>query len=240
MHHVRASHNHVRVHCLSPSKYMSAFGFVGFVLSYFGMFSFSVLASFSLGFPMVFLYFSHIFNGLPPFALLAFIFLFCHWFPTFSSLFPCFPLVFLRVPCFLIGFPAGSVPLVFILFPNVVVVFHCPWFSVVFDWFSFYSPNFFVVLFHWFPSLSHQSFFICISCSCCSLLLLLFLFLLLLLLLTWGMVALKIESSRGVGGEGAAPPPKALGGSRCSAPLPCCCSSLDFCCCCCSTSSSCC
>ena len=44
------------------------------------------------------------------------------------------------------------------------------------------------------------------------------------------MMALKIKSRRGVGvgGEGAAPPPKALGGSRCSVPLPCCCSLIGF------------
>ena len=42
------------------------------------------------------------------------------------------------------------------------------------------------------------------------------------------MMALKIRSGRGVGGEGAAPPPKALGGSRCGVALPCCCSLVDF------------
>ena len=71
-----------------------------------------------------------------------------------------------------------------------------------------YSPNSFIV-FYWFPSLSHQSFFICISCSCCSLLLLLFLFLLplLLLLLTWGMVALKIKAGGGLGERAQRLPP---------------------------------
>ena len=38
--------------------------------------------------------------------------------------------------------------------------------------------------------------------------------LLLVLLLTCGMMALKIKSGRGAGWEGAAPPPKALGGSK--------------------------
>ena len=41
-------------------------------------------------------------------------------------------------------------------------------------------------------------------------------------------------------GGGRSAPPKALGGSRCSAPLPYLCSLLGFCCCCCSMSSSCC
>ena len=170
-------------------------------------FSFCVLAGsvffvFSNGFPLFYVHvqwFSTICLACPlfflPFPCFVSCFLhflhFSHWFSCFSLLFPWFSCMFLIFSMFfpwcycmflvfVIGFPACSSHLLCfaIGFPAFSPCFCFPLPLVFFVYF----PNSFVV-FHWFPSLSHQSFFICISCSCCSLLLLFFLFLLFLLLL---------------------------------------------------------
>ena len=143
---------------------------------------------------------------------------FCHWCSLFFCWFSCILLTFLWFSLAFLAFPLAC-PACSSLFPI------CSWILLALLLFVICHPSFSLVVHvvYWFSS--GQSLLLR---SLLLVLVLLFLLLLLLLLLTYGMMALKIKSGRGVGGRAQRLPPKALGGSRCSVPLPCCCSLVGF------------
>ena len=143
---------------------------------------------------IVFLYFHDCFL-----VFLWFSLIFLHW----------FSFIFLTVHLLSIGFPCFSIDFI-INCPNQFRVFHWPWCSLLFIGFPLF-PNFFVV-FHWCssspisPSSFHQLFMLIIANIA----------LLVLVAVAIAVVDLrhdgfKVESGRGVGGEGAAASPQGVG-----------------------------
>ena len=77
-------------------------------------------------------------------------FIFCLFFNWVSCIFHIFSSVFIGLPYCCIRFP------------NVFIVFHCPWFSFFFNWFSLFS----FVVFHWFLPFVF-GFFFCFAVFVC-------------------------------------------------------------------------